>query len=363
MRPRQTAPKPLTPIGGAASLGGDMLRHAWRSRGWIARLLWPLAQIHRLLVGLRQALYRRGLIASERFGVPVIVVGNVVAGGAGKTPLVMALVRHLQASGQAVGVISRGYARSGRHSLEVTPNTPIEASGDEPALVRRATGVPVFVADRRSEALRDLLARYPATSVVVCDDGLQHYALQRDIEIVVFDDTGVGNGWLLPAGPLREPWPERRRQGVDLVLHTGHMPAFEGFVSGRRLAAHAVAPDGRQVRLTDLALRPVVALAGIAHPDNFFDMLRACGLTLERTHAWPDHHVFSPGDLQSLAGQTVLCTEKDAVKLFALPGIAEWNLLAVPLEFSPEPAFFDALNSLLAPLISQLPSSHGHQTH
>ena len=340
-----------------------MLLKAWRTRGWIACLLWPLAQIHRLLVWLRQILYQRGLLASERFRVPVIIVGNVVAGGAGKTPLVMALVRHLQASGQAVGVISRGYGRPGRHSLEVTPNAPIESSGDEPALVRRSTGAPVFVADRRTEALRDLLIHYPATSVVVCDDGLQHYALQRDIEIVVFDDTGIGNGWLLPAGPLREPWPERRRQGVDLVLHTGHKPAFEGFGSRRRLAAYAVAPDGRQVLLTDLTFRPVVALAGIAHPDNFFDMLRTYGLTLEETHAWPDHHVFSPGDLKALAGQTVLCTEKDAVKLFALPGIAEWNLLAVPLEFSPEPAFFAAFDRLLAPLISQLPSRHGHQTH
>ena len=339
-----------------------ILLKAWRARGWLARLLWPLARIHLLLVWLRRTAYQQGLLASTRFDIPVIVVGNVVAGGAGKTPLVIALVRHLQSSGLAVGVISRGYARSGGQSLEVTAGTSVSASGDEPALIRRSTHAPVFVANRRADAVRDVLAAYPATSVVVCDDGLQHYALQRDIEIVVFDDSGIGNGWLLPAGPLREPWPARQHQGVDLVLHTGSQPAFEGFRSNRRLAAHAFAADGQQVLLADLADCPVVALAGIAHPDNFFEMLRANGLFLEKTLAFPDHHVFRASDFDALKGQTVLCTEKDAVKLFALPGLVQVNLLAVPLEFLPELAFFDALDALLAPFISQLPSRHGHQT-
>ena len=340
----------------------QILLKAWRARGWIARLLWPLGQIHVLLVWLRCTAYRQGLLASERFDVPVIVVGNVVAGGAGKTPLVMALVSHLQAAGLVVGVISRGYARSSSRSQEVLSSTPVTTSGDEPALIRQKTQAPVFVAKRRADAVRGLLAAYPATSVVVCDDGLQHYALQRDIEIVVFDNTGIGNGWLLPAGPLREPWPARLHQGVDLVLHTGSRPSFSGFSSRRCLAAHACASDGGQVLLTDLAHRRVVALAGIAHPDNFFDMLRAGGLTLEKTLAWPDHHVFEPGDLAALAGKTILCTEKDAVKLFALPQHTQLEVLAVPLEFSPEPAFFDALDALLTPLLSQLPSRHGHQT-
>ena len=339
-----------------------ILLNAWRARGLIARLLWPLAQIHLLLVWLRRTAYRQGLFASERYDVPVIVVGNVVAGGAGKTPLVMALVDHLQASGLVVGVISRGYARSSSRSLEVLSSTPVATSGDEPALIRQKTNVPVFIAKKRTNAMRDLLAAYPATSVVISDDGLQHYALQRDIEVVVFDDTGIGNGWLLPAGPLREPWPARLHQGVDLVLHTGSRPSFEGFNSRRRLATHACAANGRHVLLTDLALSHVVALAGIAHPENFFDMLKAGGMTLEKTLTWPDHHTFKPGDLDVLAGKTVLCTEKDAVKLFALPGHTQLELLAVPLEFSPEPAFFDALDALLKPLLSQLPSRHGHQT-
>ena len=341
-----------------------MLLKAWRTRGWLACLLWPVAQLHGLLVRLRRSLYRSGLMTSEHFNVPVIVVGNVVAGGAGKTPLVMALVRHFQAQGLQVGVVSRGYGRSGQKSLEVRPDTPIYESGDEPALIQRATNAPVFVAKRRTEALRDLLVSYPATAVVVCDDGLQHYALQRDIEIAVFDDRGVGNGWLLPAGPLREPWPERLHQGVDLVLHTGQNPAFEGYTSSRQLAGHAIAPDGSQVALSALQHQPLTALAGIASPEVFFGMLRARGLMLAKTLALPDHHDFKTDDLDKLAGQTVLCTQKDAVKLLDLPGPLAVEWLAVPLEFSPEPAFFTALDALLAPLLSHpLPSAHGHQTH
>ena len=336
---------------------------AWRTRGWLACLLWPVAQAHAVLVKFRQALYWRGMLRSRRFDIPVVVVGNVVAGGAGKTPLVMALVRHLQAQGLMVGVVSRGYGRSGRQSLEVRPDTPVDESGDEPALIQRATGAPVFVADRRIDAVRDLLAAYPMISAVVCDDGLQHYALQRDIEIVVFDDRGTGNGWLLPAGPLREPWPKRLGQGIDLVLHTGHKAAFEGYVSRRRLADHALAADGSRVALTSLRHQPLVALAGIANPQAFFDMLRARGLTLEKTLALPDHHNFKANDLEGLPRRTVLCTQKDAVKLFALPAPPGMRLLAVPLEFSPEPAFFDALDALLSPLLSQLTSRHGHQTH
>lgn len=339
----------------------QLLLQAWLRRGWLARLLWPLAKIHGTAVRLRQALYRHGLLRSVCFKVPVIVVGNIVAGGAGKTPLVMALVRHLRSRGLAVGVVSRGYGRLGQACLEVKPDTLVRQSGDEPALIQRSTGAPVFVASRRTDAMRALLAAYPATAVVVCDDGLQHYALQRDVEIAVFDDRGIGNGWLLPAGPLREPWPERRLQGLDLVLHTGQQPAFEGFTSSRQLADHAVAANGSRVALTTLRGRPLTALAGIANPDAFFAMLRATGLTLEKTIAFPDHHDFEAPDLAACAGHTLLCTEKDAIKLFSMSLPAPMNILAVPLAFLPEPAFFAALDGLLAPLISQLPLPHGHQ--
>lgn len=338
-----------------------LLQNAWLSRGALACLLWPLAQCYGLLVRLRLALYRRGVLRSERFRVPVVVVGNVIAGGAGKTPLVIALVRHLQAQRVAVGVVSRGYGRTASDCVEVTSAASLAQTGDEPALIHRLTGAPVFVARRRGEALRALLAAHPETAVVICDDGLQHYALQRDIEIAAFDNRGVGNGWLLPAGPLREPWPARRRQGLDLLLHTGQRPAFEGFTSSRQLAGDAWSPGGGQVALAGLHGRPVTALAGIANPQAFFGMLADAGLILEATIALPDHHVFSEADLAGLQGRTVLCTEKDAVKLFALPAAAGLDLLAVPLVFSPEPAFFAAFDALLAPRLSPLPSKHGHQ--
>ncbi len=339
-----------------------LLLKTWPSRGWLACLLWPLAQLYALLVRLRQILYRYGIFSSKHFKVPVIVVGNVVAGGAGKTPLVISLVRHFQANGLQVGVVSRGYGRSGDECVEVTPQTSVEATGDEPALIRQATGACVFVAKRRINAVQALLAAYPSTAVIICDDGLQHYELQRDIEIAVFDDRGVGNGWLLPAGPLREPWPERRKRGIDLVLHTGSKPAFEGFRSERRLADFAVSANGERRALASFQGNPLVALAGIANPQAFFDMLSDKKLQLEQTIALPDHHDFQNNSLPSLKGRTVLCTEKDAVKLFALPERAETDLFAVPLVFLPEPAFFNALDARLAEHLSHLPSSHGHQT-
>ena len=340
----------------------NLLQKAWLSRGWLAWSLLPLAWVHGLAVNGRRVLYHLGIFKSERFPVAVIVVGNVVAGGAGKTPLVIALVTHLLARGHHVGVVSRGYGRSVDDTLEVRKDTPVEMSGDEPALIKRAQAAPVFVASKRADAVRALLAAYPNTSVVVCDDGLQHYALQRDIEIAAFDDRGIGNGWLLPAGPLREPWPERLRQGVDFVVHTGPVPAFAGFSSSRRLADYALAANGGRVALASLPDASVSALAAIAQPEAFFSMLRQRRIVLQKTLALPDHDDFSDFDFSSLAGQTVLCTEKDAVKLFSRPESSSTNLLAVPLEFSLEPAFLAALDARLAQIFSQLPSRHGHQT-
>ena len=321
----------------------------------MACLLWPVAVLHGWLVRLRQMLYRTGFLASERFAVPLIVVGNVVAGGAGKTPLVIALVRHLQGQGLQAGVVSRGYGRAERQVQQVLPQSSAAESGDEPLLTCRATGVPVFVANRRADAVRALLAAYPATQAVVCDDGLQHYALQRDIDIVVFDDQGIGNGWLLPAGPLREPWPARHHRSPDLVLHTGMRPAFEGFTSTRQLAAHAYAADGSRHLLAGLRGMPIAAVAGIANPEAFFTMLRDCGVALAETRAFPDHHAFAPHDLSQLQSKVVLCTEKDAVKLFGLTKLIQTGqplLLAVPLEFTPEVALFAALDAKLAPLLA-----------
>ncbi len=337
---------------------GNWLARAWRQRGLVACLLWPVSLLYGLVSGLHRWLYGAGILKIERCAVPVIVVGNVVAGGAGKTPLVIALAKHLQQQGLQVGVVSRGYGRQDQNCLEVLENTLISLCGDEPALILRAIkrvdfSASVFVANKRIDAVRALLATYPATQVIISDDGLQHHSLARDIEITVFDDRGVGNGWLLPAGPLRESWHSSHRRG--LVLHTGQSPAFGGFVSTRRLADHALAADGSQVLLDDLKHQPLIALAGIANPSAFFDMLKGRGLQLAQTVSLPDHFDFLQYTLPAPAGASVLCTEKDAIKLFKLPLSSAFRLLAVPLEFAPEPAFLKAVDDLLAPLLHQPP--------
>jgi tetraacyldisaccharide 4'-kinase len=261
-----------------------------------------------------------------------------------------------------VGVISRGYGRRDKTCREVLHDSPIADVGDEPALIKQATDAPVFVATRRVDAARALLARYSDTRIIVCDDGLQHLSLHRDLQICVFDDRGTGNGWLLPAGPLREPWP----RAVDLVLHTGAHPAFAGFTSQRTLARCALQADGREIPLTSLSqkdAKPVLAVAAIAKPEAFFAMLRASGLPLAATLALPDHYNFDSWSRTEYERYSVICTEKDAVKLWQ----RQADALAVPLVFTPEPAFLTRLDALLSNLLTEplnptLTSAHGHTT-
>ncbi|MGJ7526486.1 tetraacyldisaccharide 4'-kinase [Variovorax sp. GB1P17] len=331
--------------GRSSSIGssGSRLQDAWLHRGPLACLLWPLSLLYAALFAVRGWLYRLGWLRTERVPVPVIVVGNVIAGGAGKTPVVMAVVRHLQARGLQVGVVSRGYGRRTDDCREVLGDSDPRDVGDEPALIRHATNAPVFVARQRIEAARALLARHPATQVIVSDDGLQHLALGRDIEICVFDDRGIGNGWRLPAGPLREAWPRR----CDLVLHSGERPAFAGgYTATRSLAADALTSGGEHVPLQTLEGQAVTALAAIARPEAFFEMLRARGLTLAETIALPDHHDFDGWQRPLNTTHTLVCTEKDAVKLWRQAPDA----LAVPLHFAPSPEFFTALDAKLSSL-------------
>ncbi len=312
-------------------------------RGPLACVLWPLSLLYGAIFALRGLLYRLEWLRAERVPVPVIVVGNVIAGGAGKTPVVMAVVQHLRARGLQVGVVSRGYGRRTDDCREVLADSDPLDVGDEPALIHHVTRAPVFVARKRIEAARALLARHPATQVIVSDDGLQHLALARDIEICVFDDRGIGNGWRLPAGPLREAWP----RPVDLVLHSGAHPAFaSGYTAKRQLAPDALTRDGRHIPLSSLVGQPLIALAAIARPEAFFDMLRACGLTLAETIALPDHHDFSDWQRRATADQMLVCTEKDAVKLWRKAPDA----LAVPLAFTPSPEFLSALDAKLSSL-------------
>lgn len=322
------------------------LLHAWTQRGPLATLLLPFAWMYGLLAGLRRLLYRLGMLRTQRVPVPLVVVGNLVAGGAGKTPVVMELVTHLAALGWVPGVVSRGYGRQGVACREVHNDSNVAEGGDEPLLIRRRTGVPVFVAARRHVAALQLLARYPNVNILVSDDGLQHLALHRDVEICVFDERGVGNGWLLPAGPLREPWP----RPCDLIVDAGTLVAPRRFTVLRKLADHAMTSNGQRVPLTDLARRtvgapaPVWAVAAIAQPEQFFAMLRARGVMLAGTTALPDHGAIKTGDLALADGHRLLCTEKDAAKIWPLRPDA----LALVLQLDIEAAFWSAFEKKLA---------------
>ena len=319
------------------------LRAAWQRRGTVAVLLWPLSRLYGALAARQRG---RDDAVAVRLPVPVVVVGNVVAGGAGKTPTTLAMAQHLRSRGWRPGIISRGHGRVADDCREVLPDSDPREVGDEPLLLRRRADVPVFVAPRRADAGRALLVAHPGTDILLCDDGLQHRALARDVEVCVFDARGVGNGWLLPAGPLREPWP----RPVDLVLWTEAdaaatplPPGQATFTAHRRLADHALRADGTRVPLADLRGQPLAALAGIARPEAFFAMLRAAGLTLADTLALPDHYDFD--SFNRLSGQRngLICTEKDALKLWRhVP-----DALAVPLQLDVPAAFFDALDQRL----------------
>jgi len=318
------------------------LTAAWLTRGPLACALWPLSLIYRVLLALR------GLapITVERLPVPVIVIGNVVAGGAGKTPTTLAVARYLQARGWRPGILSRGYGRDDDEVRLVASDDDPRAVGDEPLLLAQASGLPVAVGRVRAQAGRALLAAQPDIDVLICDDGLQHRRLACDVTLCVFDARGLGNGWLLPAGPLREPWP----RPVDLVLGTEGAadvplpPGTPAFAAQRCLADAVRRADGAQTLLTDLRGQPLVALAGIARPQAFFDMLRAAGLTLVQTLALPDHDDLENAAQALDACVTLICTEKDAVKLW------RWrpDAWAVPLALDVPATFWNALDERLA---------------
>ncbi|MGQ8876469.1 tetraacyldisaccharide 4'-kinase [Delftia sp. NA_296.1] len=309
------------------------LRAAWRRRGPLACALFPLSLLYRALLGLHRLPYALGFRRAGQAGIPVIVVGNVIAGGAGKTPVTLALARHLRDSGWSPGIVSRGYGRSTDDCREATPESAPADVGDEPALLARASGVPVFVARKRIEAVQALRARHTQVDVVISDDGLQHLALARDIELCVFNEDGIGNGWLLPAGPLREPWP----RPVTAVLHAGACPPMDApaFAMHRQLAAEGVNAHGERIPLAALRGRPVEAVAAVARPEAFFSMLATeQGLALEHAQALPDHYNFESFQRLGRNEDPLVCTEKDAVKLWRTHPQA-WSI-ALQLQLPPD---------------------------
>jgi tetraacyldisaccharide 4'-kinase len=294
------------------------LTRAWLRRGVLACALFPVSLLFGLLSGVRAALFRRGLKTSVRLPVPVVVVGNIFIGGTGKTPLTIWLAGVLREAGFTPGVISRGHGGSDGAPRAVGAASTAAEVGDEPLLIARRGRCPVVVGRDRAAAGRALLAAYPEVDILISDDGLQHYGLQRDVEIVLFDGRGAGNGWLLPAGPLREP--ASRRRDFTVVNAPELTPALRAAVGGQpyrmQLAgalAEPLARPGQGVALATLKGKRIVAAAGIGNPGRFFAMLRGAGLEVEEL-ALPDHHDFLDQPFALVDADIILITEKDAVK-------------------------------------------------
>jgi tetraacyldisaccharide 4'-kinase len=288
----------------------------------MAWMLWPVSLVFSMLAATRRKLYAVGLLKAARMPMPVIVVGNIFVGGTGKTPFTIWLVDSLRRAGHVPGVISRGYGARNGKPQSVNEYSMPEAAGDEPVLIAARAKCPVVVARDRAAAARTLLENYPEVDVIVSDDGLQHYALARDVEIVLCDARGNGNGWLLPAGPLREP-PSRRR---DFTV-----------VNGERIPADIPADAFRMQLMGDVAERlfdrsqkiplrefaapsagrgardRVLAAAGIGNPARFFALLRDAGVAFDEMPL-PDHYDFAGNPFASIPADAILITEKDAVK-------------------------------------------------
>lgn len=297
------------------------------------------------IVAIRRQLYRYGLLKSTRLRVPVIVVGNLIVGGAGKTPLTRALAQQLLAQGWHPGIVSRGYGRQVKGVRAVYKDDSPHFVGDEPLLYAEDS-LPVYVGEKRVAAGLALLSANPSVDILIADDGLQHYALERDIELVVFDTRGMGNGQLLPLGPLREDSNRLKNDKVKGWVQQGeysslskdivdNLPGFKMILMpGQIRSLNSTVPDSKILTLTSFAGQSVVALAGIGYPERFFDMLRSYGICVDG-RAFPDHHVFIPEDIPATT-LPLLMTEKDAVKCREFSaGHDNWFVVPVTAHLEP----------------------------
>ncbi|MDA8516522.1 tetraacyldisaccharide 4'-kinase [Citrobacter sp. Igbk 16] len=323
-----------------------MIARIWSGESPLWRLLLPLSWLYGLVSGGIRLCYKLGLKRAWRAPVPVVVVGNLTAGGNGKTPVVIWLVEQLQQRGIRVGVVSRGYGgKAATYPLLLTADTTTAEAGDEPVLIFQRTGVPVAVSPVRSDAVKAILAHHDV-QIIVTDDGLQHYRLARDVEIVVIDGVRrFGNGWWLPAGPMRER--AGRLKSVDATIVNG------GVARPGEIPMHlepGLAVNLRTGERRDVAQLPdIVAMAGIGHPPRFFATLEACGARPQKCVALADHQSLTYSDVSALLaeGQTLVMTEKDAVKCRAFAD-DNWWYLPVDAHLSGErpDALLDSLISL-----------------
>lgn len=306
----------------------------WLQKQWTTYTPWhllllPVAAVFGLLISLRRYLYQLNILKRYQLGVPVIVVGNINVGGTGKTPLVIWLVQQLAAAGYRPGVISRGYGGNSQQPMCVDEHSDPALVGDEPILIATHTRCPVFTSVNRIAAGKHLLTQFPKCDVLISDDGLQHYRMQRDVEIVVYDAEKVfGNRMLLPAGPLREPI--SRLKSVHAVVCNGAVTAYadlENVFSMQLLADgfYNLMHPSTTVSAAAFSGKSILAVAGIGNPQRFFNQLTQMGLHFQQ-RAFDDHHAFIPSDFADEAFDIVLMTEKDAVKCKAFAKENFWVL-------------------------------------
>jgi len=307
------------------------LDHYWYSQNPVAWVLLPLSLLFCAVSLVRRFAYVKGLLPSYAMPVPVIIVGNISVGGTGKTPLLIALCEYLIRQGYKPGVISRGYGSSISGEYSVAANDDAAACGDEPLLIKQRTGCPVTIGRDRVAAAKKLLAENDC-NVILSDDGMQHYRLKRDIEIAVVDTLRkFGNGYCLPAGPLREP--ESRLQKVNMLVHHGKSDNKYHFSLEFGAAINLVTVEQKDTQ--SFTAGKVHAVAGIGHPERFFRQLKAVGVEVIE-HAFPDHHVYTCSDIDYADNLPILMTEKDAVKCKLLQSVntvgdTNENIWAVPV--------------------------------
>ena len=341
----------------------------WAKRTTLtATLLSPLSWLYGVVVAARRELYQRGIFKRSHPGVPVIVVGNIVVGGAGKTPVVQAVVRCLRQAGYRPGIISRGYPVSPKKPRSVSVRSIPSDVGDEP-LLHFALGVPVVVCADRVAAATSLLEKNPEVNIIVADDAMQHYALMRDIEIeVVSSERGYGNGKLLPAGPLREPR-ARARQSALRLMPSWLTPSGGDYKSGnhhvvrRKLGLpYALVEPTRQVAFATFSQSRPAVVAGIANPRQFYDALWRAGVQ-GQLYPFPDHHAFRQTDFATLGDRAIMMTEKDAPKCRSF---ADHRMWVVPLTVHLAPETKRKLLRLVrdarAIYAEELPATHGSET-
>lgn len=332
-----------------------VLLGAWQKHGLLAVLLWPLSRLFGLIVTFRFGLFVMGYKKQTRLDLPVVVVGNIFIGGTGKTPLVIWLVKELQKTGWHPAVISRGYGAHADGVQLLDAASQASQVGDEPLLIAASANCPVAVGRDRVAVAQCLLAAHPQVDVIISDDGLQHYALGRDVEIILFDQRGVGNGWLLPAGPLREPLQRRRDFTIcNLAGNEAVIPAGLPHDALRMVLqpVNAYRLSDRQVSQPLAAFQDqhqrILAAAGIGNPQRYFSMLEQQGLRCQ-TLPLPDHHDFDAGTFKDVDADCILITEKDAVKCRQIPALlADTRIWVVPVEAQLDAAFAASLITMIS---------------